>query len=91
MITSASAVAPHSGLNAPGDYGYGWHLSALTVDGVSYQAINAGGNGGQLLFVIPKLDMTVMITAANYGQYGVWRHFQTDPFVDYLIPAAVGR
>ncbi|HET9343468.1 MAG TPA: serine hydrolase domain-containing protein [Candidatus Eremiobacteraceae bacterium] len=84
----ASAIAPHSALNAPGDYGYGWHLSTFEVGGVSYPAISAGGNGGQLLFVIPKLDMTVMITAANYGQYGIWRHFQTDPFVNYLIPAA---
>lgn len=84
----ASAVEPRSALNAPGDYGYGWHLSTFAVGGVSYPAINAGGNGGQLLFVIPKLDMTVMITAANYGQYGIWRHFQTDPFVNYLIPAA---
>jgi hypothetical protein len=33
--------------------------------------------------------MTVMITADNYGQYGVWRRFQTDPFEKYLIPAAV--
>ena len=87
----ASAIAPHSGLNSPGDYGYGWHLSTFDVGGVSYPAINAGGNGGQLLFVIPKLDMAVMITAANYGQYGVWRHFQNDPFVEYLIPAAVGK
>ena len=85
----AEATAPHSGLDSPGDYGYGWHLSTFDVGGVSYPAINAGGNGGQLLFVIPKLDMTVMITADNYGQYGVWRHFQTDPFVKYLIPAAL--
>jgi len=83
------AIAPHSGLNSPGDYGYGWHLSTFVVGGVSYPAINAGGNGGQLLFVIPKLDMTVMIAEDNYGQYGVWRHFQTDPFVKYLIPAAL--
>ncbi|HYK52811.1 MAG TPA: serine hydrolase domain-containing protein [Candidatus Eremiobacteraceae bacterium] len=85
----AAATSPHSGLNSPDDYGYGWHLSTFDVGGVSYPAINAGGNGGQLLFVIPKLDMAVMITADNYGQYGVWRHFQTDPFENYLIPAAL--
>lgn len=84
----ASAIAPHSALNGPGDYGFGWHLSTFEVGGVSYPAINAGGNGGQLLFIIPKLDMAVMITAANYGQYGIWRRFQTDPFENYLIPAA---
>jgi CubicO group peptidase (beta-lactamase class C family) len=87
----AAVVTPRSGLNAPGDYGYGWHLSTFTVGGTAYPAINAGGNGGQLLFVIPKLDMAVMITAGNYGQYGVWRTFQTEPFERYLIPAATGR
>ncbi len=86
-----AVTVPRSALNAPGDYGYGWHLSTFTVGGVSYPAFNAGGNGGQLLFVIPKLDMTVMITAGNYGQYPVWRSFQTEPFVDYLIPAATAR
>jgi len=76
-------------LTNPGDYGYGWHLSTFVVGGVSYPAINAGGNGGQLLYVIPKLDMAVMITASNYGQYGVWKNLQTQPFEEYLIPAAI--
>ena len=84
-------TTPRAALNAPGDYGYGWHLSTFNVGGISYPAMNAGGNGGQLLFVIPKLDMAVMITAGNYGQYGVWRNFQTEPFVDYLIPAATSH
>lgn len=64
-----------------GDYGYGWHLATYTLHGETIDGINAGGNGGQLLYVFPKLDMTVMITAANYGQFRVWSRFETD-----LIP-----
>ena len=56
-------------------YGYGWHIQRLTVDGTSYDVANAGGNGGQLLIVVPALDLTVMVTAGNYNQYPVWRTF----------------
>ncbi len=56
-------------------YGYGWHLASLTIDGRPYGVINAGGNGGQIMAVIPQLDMAVMIAAGNYNQYPVWRAF----------------
>jgi len=56
-------------------YGYGWHLSTLSIAGKSYEVINAGGNGGQILAVVPALDMAVMITAGNYNQYPIWRAF----------------
>jgi len=85
LVASAKA---HSSLNGPGDYGYGWHLSTYTVGGLSIKAISAGGNGGQLLFVFPQLDMTVMITAANYGQYPMWQKFVTNLVPDYIIAAA---
>ena len=41
-----------------GDYGYGWHLLDFQQNGRPIHAINAGGNGGQLLYIIPDLDMT---------------------------------
>ena len=79
-----ASIAPRSGLNEPNDYGYGWHLLNYVVNGKTYKAFNAGGNGGQLLIVIPQLDMAIMITAANYGQYPVWRGFVTD-----LVPRRI--
>jgi CubicO group peptidase (beta-lactamase class C family) len=84
----AASAAPHASLSGPGDYGYGWHLYTYNVGGRSIKAISAGGNGGQLLFVFPQLDMTVMITAANYGQYPVWQKFVTGLVPDYIIAAA---
>jgi CubicO group peptidase (beta-lactamase class C family) len=64
-----------------GEYGYGWHIYAYTSGGRIIRAIGAGGNGGQLLFVFPQLDMTVMITAANYNQFPVWR-----AYIEKLVP-----
>ncbi len=65
-----------------GNYGYGWHLVDYAYQGRTVRAINAGGNGGQLLYVFPDLDLAIMIAAANYDQYPVWNSFQTK-----LVPA----
>lgn len=74
----ATISAKHSFVeDGGGDYGYGWHLSNYSYRGRTLRAINAGGNGGQLLYVFPDLDLTVMITAANYGQFPVWNRFET--------------
>ncbi|MFY9718652.1 MAG: serine hydrolase [Candidatus Cybelea sp.] len=68
-------------------YGYGWHLATLTVDGRKYHVVDAGGNGGQIMAVVPELDMAVMITAGNYGQYPVWRAFLTQVVGDAIRAA----
>lgn len=70
------STIPRSAPEGEGDrYGYGWHLGDVTVDGRSYGVINAGGNGGQLMIVVPALDLAMMVTAGNYNQYPVWRTF----------------
>lgn len=71
-------------------YGYGWHLGSLVVDGRRFEFFNAGGNGGQLMTVVPKLDMAVMITAGNYNQYPVWSGF-LQQIVGAAIRAATQR
>jgi CubicO group peptidase (beta-lactamase class C family) len=70
------SMKPRTAPLGEGDrYGYGWHLTDVTVDGRTYRVINAGGNGGQLLIVVPQLDVDVMVTAGNYNQFPVWRKF----------------
>ncbi len=59
-------------------YGYGWHLVTLSVNGTQYEVINAGGNGGQVMAVVPQLDMVVMITGGNYNQFAIWKNFLPD-------------
>jgi CubicO group peptidase (beta-lactamase class C family) len=74
---------------AEGDrYGYGWHLGMLTVGGRRYRFVDAGGNGGQQLVILPQLDMLVMITAGNYNQYRVWKDFLGE-FAGAAIRSAV--
>jgi CubicO group peptidase (beta-lactamase class C family) len=72
----AQSIVPRTAPEGEGDhYGFGWHLTQVTVNGRTYQVVNAGGNGGQLLIVLPSLDAAAMVTAGNYNQFGVWRRF----------------
>jgi CubicO group peptidase (beta-lactamase class C family) len=64
-----------------GQDGYAWHLSTLTVGDRRYREYAATGNGGQLLIVVPDLDLVVVFTAGNYGQGGIWGHFR-----DQIVP-----
>jgi CubicO group peptidase (beta-lactamase class C family) len=48
-------------------YGYQWWLGTIEWQGKKLPWSAAFGNGGQRLFVVPDLDMTVVITAGAYG------------------------
>ncbi len=65
-------------------YGYGWHLASLIIHGRGYGVVNAGGNGGQIMAVVPELDIAVMITAGNYNQYPIW-----SAFLQQVVGAAI--
>jgi CubicO group peptidase (beta-lactamase class C family) len=76
---------------APGHgYGYTWHLFETKVGAKTYKEYMAQGNGGQLVMVVPALDLAVVITAGNYGNFPTWRKFFEDLMPQYLIPAAGG-
>jgi CubicO group peptidase (beta-lactamase class C family) len=67
--------------------GYAWHLYTLVSGGRGHREIEANGNGGQILMILPELDLTVMITAGNYGSYRISRKCRDDLVARILIPA----
>ncbi len=67
--------------------GYAWHLSSMHVGEHTYRDYAATGNGGQLLIVVPDLDLTVVFTAGNYGQGGIWGRFRDQIVPKEIIPA----
>lgn len=75
---------------APGHgYGYTWHLFQATVGGKTYDEYMAQGNGGQLVMVVPELDLAAVITAGNYGNFPTWRKFFEELMPRYIVAAAV--
>lgn len=53
------------------DYGYQWWLGKLRRNGQPW--IGAYGNGGQRLFIVPSLELVVVITAGNYNKPDQWK------------------
>jgi CubicO group peptidase (beta-lactamase class C family) len=59
------SISPHTSftpaLSTEGEhrYGYGWHIHDLKVGTRVFRDYGAGGNGGQVVVVIPELDMVV--------------------------------
>lgn len=47
-------------------YGYLWWHKTYTVNSKEIKSIEARGNGGQYIFVIPELDVVSVITAGNF-------------------------
>jgi CubicO group peptidase (beta-lactamase class C family) len=68
--------------------GLAWHLlNTLKAGGRTYRTYGATGNGGQLLVVVPEVDLVVVFTGGNYSQGGVWLRWPQQIIGDKIIPA----
>jgi CubicO group peptidase (beta-lactamase class C family) len=65
---------------------YAWHLTDVKAGDRAFHAYFANGNGGQLLLVVPELDLAVMATAGNYND-GMWIHIRDALIGAQIIPA----
>jgi CubicO group peptidase (beta-lactamase class C family) len=69
-----------------GEDAYAWHLNQLTSGERTYREYEASGNGGQLLMVIPELELVVVFTGGNYRQGGIWGRFRDQIVPQEIIP-----
>lgn len=74
-------------MNAKGTDGYDWHTNEIKQGDRVFRVYGAGGNGGQLVMVLPELDLVVVFTGGNYNNYGVWRHFGDDLLPQFIVAA----
>ena len=67
--------------------GYLWHLGTITANGRAYRHYSATGNGGQVLIVLPELELAAVFTAGNYGQGGIWGRWAQEILGGEVIPS----
>lgn len=82
--------APHSSLNETDDYGFAWWRRSYEVRGQTIDTYYASGNGGQLLFVVPELELVALIQAGNYSDGRTRNEFRDLYMLESILPAAMG-
>jgi hypothetical protein len=65
--------------------GYAWHSWSVNAGGRTFAGYAASGNGGQLLVVLPELEMTFVFTGGNYRQGGIWTRWPQQIVADEII------
>lgn len=66
-------------------YGFYWYKELLKTNDVAENLLFASGNGGQYIFIVKDLDLTVVFTQSNYGSYKAKQAFEI--MAKYIIPA----
>lgn len=66
-------------------YGFYWYKELLKTSTVNEELLFASGNGGQYIFIIKDLNLTVVFTQGNYGSFKAKQAFEI--LAKYLIPA----
>ncbi|MEO1369656.1 MAG: serine hydrolase, partial [Acidobacteriota bacterium] len=85
------SAAPHASLGSNDDYGFAWWRRSYDVDGRTISTYYASGNGGQLLFVVPELELVVLIQAGNYSDGRTRNAFRDQYMGESILPAALAR
>ena len=83
------SAAPHASVNESDDYGFAWWRRSYEVGGRTIETYYASGNGGQLLFVVPELDLVVLIQAGNYSDPRTRNEFRDRYMRESILPAAL--
>ncbi|HKD12159.1 MAG TPA: 6-aminohexanoate hydrolase, partial [Thermoanaerobaculia bacterium] len=76
---------------AHGTDGYDWHTNDIRLNERVFREYDAAGNGGQLLMIVPELDIAVLFTAGNYNHYPVWRRFRDELLPQDILAAVTSR
>lgn len=69
-----------------GEDALAWHHNGLRSGERRYTAYAATGNGGQLLYVVPELELVAVFTGGNYMQGGIWGRWVDQLIGGYIVP-----
>ncbi len=71
------------------DYGYQWWVREYEYQGKLLPAFFAGGNGGNIVVVVPDLDVVIAFFGGNYSDRVLYR--AQDEFIPNYILPAIGK
>lgn len=83
------SAASHASMNESDDYGFAWWRKSYEVGTRTIETFYASGNGGQLLFVVPELELVALIQAGNYGDGRTRNEFRDRFMRESILPAAL--
>ena len=67
--------------------GFAWHLHSITVGDQTYKTYEASGNGGQMVVIVPELDLVIGMTGGNYMEGRIWGKWRQEIIGDGIIAA----
>ncbi|MCF6292446.1 MAG: beta-lactamase family protein, partial [Robiginitomaculum sp.] len=70
-----------------GSQAYIWRVDTVAVGERRYISYEASGNGGQLLIIVPELELAVAFTGGNYRMGGIWGRWRNEIVGEHIIPA----
>lgn len=82
-------LAPRIDIDVAHGYGYAWHFREVSALGRTISYYWAGGNGGQLIIVVPVLDLVVGFTGGDYAQARKYLRWEIEDMPRYLFPAVI--
>ena len=82
-------MTPRIDIDVAHGYGYAWHFREVSALGRTISYYWAGGNGGQLIIVVPALDMVVGFTGGDYAQARKYLRWEIEEMPRYILPAVI--
>ena len=70
-----------------GGQAYFWRTDTVKTAHGEYDSYEATGNGGQILLVVPELELSVVFTGGNYYMGSIWGKWRNELVGGYVIPA----
>lgn len=80
MKSSRSKV----GFPEPAYYGYYWYRETIKTKDIQQNLLFASGNGGQYIFIVQDLNLTVVFTQGNYRSFKAKQAFEI--MAKYILP-----
>jgi CubicO group peptidase (beta-lactamase class C family) len=65
-------------------YGFYWYREKIKTNDLQENLLFASGNGGQYIFIIERLNLTVVFTQGNYGSFKAKQAFEI--LAKYILP-----